>query len=342
VQRSSRPDRGRHRGAPVKLQRQPEWKRRARGLDLLRRSELARTNDGRHGRRPMQELERAGRRRSGRRPRRSGRGHRLGRPDEGRRCFGGGRLRHSRRRSGRLDDRRRVLDDDARGRRDRYRRPLDRRRRRCRDRRRDGCRSRRGRSRGRQLGGRRRGRGWSHRRPGHRQERERIEVALRIPDVTDAEVHVGHVELDGPTRAGRADLVSFRDRVVFLHAERAQVRQAHGQAGRSLDRDGLSVRCDRAGEADDAACGCEHRRAVVGADRDPSVLSRGVRMSLVEREGLEERAAHGPRPGARAGHEEHERERNRCESSHAEPPPLLSELSTMRAHASSGAGCCQF
>ena len=166
------------------------------------------------------------------------------------------------------------------------------------------------------LDRRRRGRRRSHGRGGHRQERERIKVALGIRGVTDAEVHVRHPELGGAARADGAERHSLGDGVVLLHCDRAEMRQAHREPRSRLDRHRLAVRRDRPGEAHDSRCRRQHGCAGVGADRDAALLARGVRMCLVEREGLEQRPSHGPRPRARARYEEHEQENSRGEPSH--------------------------
>ncbi len=340
-----------HDRGPVNPKQRHDWKERAERRGLLRRSDASCTTYRRRGRRPKHQLEptgrceaglrRAGSRRVGRRTPLDDERGRLGR---GLRSLRGGRGRRSRWSRRRLDDRRRGLDDRRRRRRD-GRRPLDGRRRRRGDRLGSGCGRLGGRSRSRRLDRRRRGRGRGRGRGhgrGYGQERERVEIPLRVPGVADAEVHVGHLELRRTARADGADHRALGDGVVTFHRDGAKMRQAHGQPRWRLDRDRRSVRRNGPGEADDAAGRREHRRALIGADRDPAALSRRVRVSLVERERLEERAADGPRPRARGGHKEHEQEqkRNRSEPSHATPPPCCQSCKRRR-HGSSGVGCCQ-
>ena len=179
------------------------------------------------------------------------------------------------------------------------------------------------------------------RRREHGQKAERIEVPLVVGRGANAEVHVWHVELRGAARPDRADDRSLVDARVARNGDRAEMRQADGEPLGRLDRDRLAVRRHGAGEAHDAGCGREHGSARIGADRDAAVLARGVRVRAVEREGLEHRTAHGPRPRGR-GQDEQGQKSDRDEPPHATPPPLLSDLRTVRGHASNGAGCCQF
>jgi hypothetical protein len=59
------------------------------------------------------------------------------------------------------------------------------------------------------------------------------------------------------------------------------------------------------------------RRARVAADRDPAVLSGGVRVRGVEEERLQDGAGGGPRPGLSRGRkEEHGEDRREQETTH--------------------------
>ena len=150
-----------------------------------------------------------------------------------------------------------------------------------------------------------------------RQERERVEVALGIRCRPDAEVEVGPGDLRRPARPDRADDGSLGDRRAPGDRDRAEMGQRDRETVRRVDRDRLAARRHRAREADDARRGCEHRQAGrVRTDVDAAVLPARVRMRRVEREALEHRAAHGPRPRARSGHPEHEQENDRSEPPH--------------------------
>ena len=210
---------------------------------------------------------------------------------------GRGRLRdRGRNRCGRGDRRRRSRC--RRG--SRYRR----RSRRGRCHRRRGC--------GRRGCGRRRGRRcWCRHGRGrreHGQEGERIEIALFVRRVADAEMHVRRVELRRAARADRADGAAFVDCHVLLDPDRTEVRQGDREAGRGQDRERLPARGHRPGEADDACRGRDHRRTGSRADRDATVLARRVRMRRIEGERLQDRPLHRPRPRARSRNAEEEEE----------------------------------
>jgi len=225
----------RHDRRPVKSQQRHEGKERAKRLSLLRRSDASCTTLRQGGRRPKHQLEpagryepglgRAGSRRLDRRTPLDDERRRLGR---GLRSLRGRRRRRSRWSRRRLDNQSRRLDD-CRGRRGDGPRPLEGRRRRRGDRLRSGCGRLGGRSGSGRLDRRRGGRGRGHGRGGYGEERERVEIPLRVPGVADAEVHIGHLELRRTARADGADHRALGDVVVTIHRERAKMRQAHGQ-----------------------------------------------------------------------------------------------------------------
>jgi hypothetical protein len=104
--------------------------------------------------------------------------------------------------------------------------------------------------------GRRRGRGcrdgrrrrsdlyrWCGRRRGGsacRQERQRIEVALRLRGDPDAEVDVRLRHVLVAARADHSDGAAFRDRSALRRSDRAEVRQRHRVPVRGRDRHALA------------------------------------------------------------------------------------------------------
>jgi hypothetical protein len=185
-----------------------------------------------------------------------------------------------------------------------------------------------GRSRGRDLVERRcRNRDWIRRsRRGHagsrdrrgssrRQERQRVDVALRVGSHADAEVDVRLGERDLAARPDRADRVTLEDRGVAAHADRAEVQERDRVAVLCLDRHGLATARDRAGEADRASCRCRHRGSRVSCNVDAAVLPRRVRVAP-EREPAQDGAAGRPGPGRGRGNEEERREDAEHEDAH--------------------------
>jgi hypothetical protein len=183
------------------------------------------------------------------------------------------------------------------------------------------CRSRSG---GRRSSCGRRGR--RRRRRGAGEEPQRIEVALVVGGRAHAEVDVRHGELRRTARPDRADDRAFDDGAAARDRDRAEMREADREAVGGLDRHALPARRHGAGEADRARRGRHDGRGVAAADRDPSMLARGVWMRAVERERLQHRPLDRPcPPHGERDDEQHEEERD--ESPHG-TPPLLSEMKT--------------
>ena len=165
------------------------------------------------------------------------------------------------------------------------------------------------------------------RRREHGQERERIEIALVVRRVANAEVDVRHIELGRTARAYGPDDGALVDARTARDADRAKMREAHGEPGRRLDRERLAVRRHRPREAHDAGSRRKHRRARSRADRDAAVLARVIWMRLIEGERLENRPLDGPGPRARSRHEQEEEQQHKPShrsQSHRSHPPLLS------------------
>jgi hypothetical protein len=160
-------------------------------------------------------------------------------------------------------------------------------RRRRRSRRRDGRRRRRGRFRcGRRLGrGRRVGRAT------RRKELERVDVRLGVTDPY-AEVHVRHVVLRLPGRAGLCELVPFRDRLATTDVQPSEMSQRRlVLACRDGDRE--AVGGDRPGERHRAGRGRAERERRTEPDVDATMLPGRIRVAA-DREPAQERAVRGP------------------------------------------------
>jgi hypothetical protein len=125
-------------------------------------------------------------------------------------------------------------------------------------------------------------------------------------------VHVGLGHLGIGADADRPDAGAFGDRGAPRDRDRAEVRQRHGVPVGSGDRDAVSGGRDGAREGDGPGRRSVHRRALVAAHVDPTVLARRIGMCGIEEEGLQHGPRSGPRPGPADGHE-HERDEDRRE-----------------------------
>src|SRR5205085_4724819 len=187
---------------------------------------------------------------------------------------------------------------------------------------------------GRGRSGRRRGprcgrsSGRRSRRSGRRrEEQQRVDVAVRVLGVPDAEVEVWDVVLDLAAGPDRADTRALVDRVAAPNARRTKMRQRHRVAVGSLDRHNSATPGDGAGEGDGAARRCQDWLSGRCADLDSPVLARGIRI-VAEDELLENRALDGPCPRPRARND-HERRRDHDDQSSPHVfPSLLSKLPT--------------
>ena len=151
------------------------------------------------------------------------------------------------------------------------------------------------------------------REPDHRQERERVEIPLRVGRGADPEMDVRDVDLRRPARTDRADHRALPHRRAARDRDRAEMRQRDREPVGGVDRDRLAARRNRPREAHRPRGGRAHRRARGRADVDPAVLAARVRVRVVEREPLDDRAVHGPGPRSRGGHPEDEQQDKRSE-----------------------------
>jgi hypothetical protein len=162
---------------------------------------------------------------------------------------------------------------------------------------------------------------------GHRrlcgQEQERVDIAVRILGVPDAEVDVRDVVFDRSARADRPDGRALSDLVAAPHARRAEMREGHRVTIGCQDRHASAAHRHGACERDRSGSRCNHGRVRWSPDVDPPVLAGGVRI-VAENELLQDGALNGPRPGA-CGRHDHESRREHGDqgSTHFASPRCL-------------------
>jgi len=191
----------------------------------------------------------------------------------------------------------------------------------------------RGRHRGRRRG--RRAGGSGSRRGGRarRQERERVDVPLRIGGAADAELH------DGRVVGERTDGVSLGDRRASRRGDLTEVRERDRPAVGRLDRHRPPAPGDGAGEGDRPGRRRAHGRAGVAGDVDASVLAGGIGARRIERKGCDDAAVCGPCPGLGGRHDRKcDREREQ-ESVHGNL--VCPEGNVCSFHRRAGASSCQ-
>ena len=170
------------------------------------------------------------------------------------------------------------------------------------------------------------------------QERQRVEVPLRVVSSPDAQVDVGLRHLGVAARTDRADDGALRDGCIARDGDRAEVRERHRVAVSGRDRDALPRRGHAAREGDAAGGGRKHRRAGVTADIHPAVLAGRVWVGRVEDERLQDGAGGGPRPGlARRREEERGEDRRKELTTHGD---RLSDRGFMNVSRRGRARCC--
>jgi hypothetical protein len=140
------------------------------------------------------------------------------------------------------------------------------------------------------------------------QERERVEVALRIVSAPHPEVDVGLCQLRLAARADRSNDFALRHRVATPHRVRPEVYERDRVAVRRRDRQRLATDGHGPREGDRAGDRCPHPGTGWRANVDSAVLPGGVRVLTVEREECEHRAVHGPAPaqGGRGDDQHHD------------------------------------
>jgi hypothetical protein len=131
-----------------------------------------------------------------------------------------------------------------------------------------------------------------------REERERVEVPVRLGGQPDAQVDVRLGDVGVATRADRPHHLPFADRRAHWDGDRVQLEQRDRVAVLGANRDRAPGSGHRARKRDDAG----RRRAHLGADRradvDAPVLASAVRI-VAGRERAQHRPFDRPGPGPR-------------------------------------------
>jgi hypothetical protein len=146
-------------------------------------------------------------------------------------------------------------------------------------------------------GSRRRGRGT------RRQQRERVDVALRVVGASDPEVYVGDVDLGVAGRSDRSNRLLLGDAVAGIDREGPEVEERDGEAVARPDRHDPAVGRKPARERHLPGGGRPYRRARRAADVDAGVAMFTVFLPA-ELEAAQNRAVRRPAPrmsGSRRG-----------------------------------------
>ncbi len=152
------------------------------------------------------------------------------------------------------------------------------------------------------------------------QEGCRVEVALVVGVEPDTEVDVGPVHLGVTARSDCPDAVAFGDCRALLNGDRPEVGERHVVSIGGRERDRLAAARHRPGKRHDSGGGSHDQRTHAAADVQPAVLPRGVRLSAIEGERLQDRTVDRPRPCARRGCGGERNCEHEQESSHGTSP----------------------
>lgn len=174
-----------------------------------------------------------------------------------------------------------------------------------------------------------------------RQHRERVEIAARVCRQTNPQVDVRAVDLGAAGGPDRSDHGALGDGRSAGDSERAEVRQRHRETVFRLDRHGQPVRRNGAGERHASGGGRDDRSAVGRPEVDPAMLPSRVRVRRVERELLDDGPVHGPRPGVRGRHPEHEEEDDRKQATHRGTTTFVVSSVNQESEGSNWSGRCQ-
>jgi hypothetical protein len=192
--------------------------------------------------------------------------------------------------------------------------------------------------------GRRRRRELVQRVEAHRQEPDRVEVALRLRRRAHAEMDEGLRHLGVAARTDRPDAVALGDRRALRDGDRAEVRQRDGVTVGGRDRDALARRGDAARERDDAGGRCRHLRVGRASDVDAAMLACGKGMLRIEAERLQDGPGGGPRPRVGDGRKkERGEDRRDKESTHGDRLSYRAVAREVNVLTTVGPGlrCCQ-
>ena len=158
-----------------------------------------------------------------------------------------------------------------------------------------GRRVRRGRSRHRR-GFRRQRRGRRNRGLARREQRQRVDISVRVVGSPNAEEDERHREVGRAARADGANGLSFGHGLTAAHAVGAEVDERHRPAAGGANGHGAAVRRQRPCVGDDARGGRGDGCAGRCTDVDPPVLATVVRMRGVEHERAQNGPVDGPGP----------------------------------------------
>jgi hypothetical protein len=114
---------------------------------------------------------------------------------------------------------------------------------------------------------------WRRRRLPRREDRERIDVSLRVGGDADPEVDVGLIELGRSARADAAQRGPFVDPSGLRDCDRAKMHEGDGVAVGGLDGHGLAVARHGSGKRHGPGRWRQHLRAGRPGDVDPAMLS---------------------------------------------------------------------
>jgi hypothetical protein len=141
-----------------------------------------------------------------------------------------------------------------------------------------------------------------------REQRERVDVAVRFGGQANAEVDVRLSPLGVPARADRAHDLAFRDRGARSHADRSEMDERDRVAVGRANRQAQPFVRQLSDEGGDAGCGGLDVGTRGRRDVDSAVLAACIRVVLGGKRS-QHRALDGPRPGSR-GRAQREREQH--------------------------------
>ena len=130
------------------------------------------------------------------------------------------------------------------------------------------------------------------------EQRERIDIPVRVGGQANAEMDVGLSPLGVAARADRADDLPLLDRRSRSHPDRSQVDERDRVAVGRANRQAQALVRKLTDEGGDAGCGCPNLGAGRRRDVDSAVLSAGVGVPFCD-ERPQHRSVDGPRPGIR-------------------------------------------
>ena len=157
-----------------------------------------------------------------------------------------------------------------------------------------------------------------------RQEEKRVEVPLLVAGSPDPEIDVGHVQLGHAARADGSHRFALAHCGSAPHTERTEVYERDGVAVRGLDRHDLAAARDAARERDRSRGRRDDRIPRRGADVDPAVLARLVRVGRIEGEPDQHGSRHRPGPAERRSRDDQGGGSRESEQAHLDGPPLSS------------------